>query len=98
VYQLRPARYEYVPTAKAREFIVVLAALATWGTRWLSPHGAAVALVDRDTGEPLEAAMRGRDSHRACATDNMKFVPGPNAGPETLARVQRLKARREKTS
>lgn len=97
-YQQRPLRYEYVPTLKAREFAVVLAALATWGTRWLSPAGAAVALVDRDTGEPLEATLRGCESHRACSTDNMEFVLGPNAGPETLARVQRLKARKEKIS
>lgn len=98
VYQHRPTRYEYVPTLKAREFALVLAALATWGTRWLSPQGAAVTMVDRNTGELVEATMRGRASHRACATDDLKFVPGPNAGPETLARVQRLKARRDKIS
>ena len=97
-YQLRPARYEYVPTDKAREFAIVLVALATWGTRWLSPNGAAVTLVDRHTGEPLEATVRGRDTNRVYASDNMKFVPGPNAGPETLARIQRLKARKGKTS
>lgn len=97
-YQERPVRFEYVPTAKAREFAVVLAALASWGSRWLAPQGAAVTLVDRNSGEVLETTMRGRDTHRTCSIDNMKFVPGPNAGPETFARVARLQSRKEKTA
>ncbi len=96
-YQQRPVRFEYVPTRKAREFTAVLATLAEWGTRWLSPEGAAVMLIDGNTGEPLETTVRGRDSRRLCSTDNMKFVPGPNAGPETLARAEKLMARQEKT-
>ncbi|HZS58937.1 MAG TPA: helix-turn-helix domain-containing protein [Gemmatimonadaceae bacterium] len=34
-YQERPTRYEYVPTAKARELRPVFAALFRWGTKWL---------------------------------------------------------------
>lgn len=95
LYQERPRRYEYEPTAKTREFALVIAALATWGTRWLSPGGATVKLVDRTSGESLEASMVGTESRRVCAADNIQFVPGPKAGPETLQRAARLKARRE---
>lgn len=97
-YQERPVRYEYVPTEKAREFAVVIAALASWGTRWLSPQGESVVLVDRTTNEPVQTAMVGRSTKRVCTTDNLKFLPGPNAGPEILMRAERLKSRKEKTS
>src|ERR1700712_1158553 len=46
-YQQRPVRYEYEPTPKAHDFALVIAALASWGTRWLSPKGATVSFVDR---------------------------------------------------
>lgn len=95
-YQQRPVRFEYVPTLKAREFSVVIAALATWGTRWLSPQGESVVLVDRKSNEQVEAAMIGSISHHVCTIDNLKFLPGPNAGPEILMRAARLKSRREK--
>lgn len=94
-YQQRPVRYEYEPTTKAREFTLVIAALATWGTRWLSSGGATVKLVDRNSGEVLEASMVGTESRRVCTPDNIQFLPGPKAGPETLQRAARLKARRE---
>lgn len=95
-YQQRPVRFEYVPTLKAREFAVVIAALATWGTRWLSAQGESVILVDRKSNEQVEAAMIGSTSHHVCTIDNLKFLPGPNAGPEILMRAARLKSRREK--
>lgn len=95
-YQERPARYEYVPTPKAREFTVVIAALASWGTRWLNTGHPTVSLVDRTSGETLEPSMVGQESRRACRVTDIQFKPGPNAGPETLQRAARLKARQEK--
>ncbi|MGV3707567.1 MAG: winged helix-turn-helix transcriptional regulator [Gemmatimonas sp.] len=95
-YQQRPVRYEYVPTPKAREFAVVLAALVAWGTRWLSPEGAHVTLVDVTSGETVTPVIRGRDTGRECELHNMKFAPGPQAGAEILGRVERLRLRRTK--
>lgn len=95
-YQDRPARYEYVPTSKAREFTVVIAALASWGTRWLTEGDPTVAVVDRTSGESLEPLMVGQESRRTCCVADIQFKPGPNAGPETLQRAARLKARQEK--
>jgi DNA-binding HxlR family transcriptional regulator len=35
-YQHEPVRYDYVLTEKGRDFFGVLAAMNTWGNRWLS--------------------------------------------------------------
>lgn len=35
-YEDRPVRYEYVLTAKGKDFFPVLAAIAQWGDRWLA--------------------------------------------------------------
>jgi DNA-binding HxlR family transcriptional regulator len=35
-YQERPVRYEYLLTAKGRELFPVLAAINSWGDRWLA--------------------------------------------------------------
>jgi DNA-binding HxlR family transcriptional regulator len=95
LYQQRPPRYEYVPTAKARSFALVIAALAAWSTEWLFEGDASVTLVNRKSGEPLEASMVGRETRRPCSLDDLQFKPGPKAGPETLKRAARLKARQE---
>jgi DNA-binding HxlR family transcriptional regulator len=94
-YQQRPPRYEYEPTSKAREFIVVIAALANWGTRWLSPKGATISLVDRSSGAPVEAALVERAHNRPCALDDLRMIAGPKAGHEILSRSARLQAREE---
>ena len=96
-YQQRPVRYEYVPTPKAREFATVIAALATWGARWLSPEGEAIVMIDRTSGEQVDAAMIGRSTKHVCSTDHLKFLPGPAAGTEILTRAQQLRTRTEKT-
>ena len=95
-YQQRPVRHEYVPTTKARDFTMVIAALAAWGTRWLNDGDPTVSLVDRKSGESLEPSMIGSGTRRSCAVNDIQFKPGPNAGPETLQRAARLRLRLEK--
>ena len=80
------------------DFALVIAALATWGTRWLSPKGATVSLVDKRSGEPWEPVVVGRESGRVFSRDDIKFIPGPKAGPEILKRAARLRARMEQAS
>ena len=53
-YQDRPARYEYVPTAKARDLWPLFVVLIRWGTKWLSPEGPTVQLIDRVSGQPVD--------------------------------------------
>lgn len=67
-YQERPVRHEYRLTAKGRDFLPVVVALAAWGSRWTMPDGAFrfvspdsgrtvdPVVVDRETGEPITAA------------------------------------------
>ena len=54
-YHDRPVRYEYVLTDKGRELFPVLAAMITWGDRWLAP----------DAGPPvvLRHETCGHDTH-----------------------------------
>ena len=39
LYQERPARYEYVPTQKARDLWPALHALMQWGDKYYAPNG-----------------------------------------------------------
>lgn len=56
-YQQRPTRYEYVPTAKARDLWPLFVVLIRWGTKWLSPNGPTVELIDRPTGRPVDYVL-----------------------------------------
>lgn len=59
-YQERPARYEYVPTAKARDLWPLFVVLIGWGTKWLQPKGPTVELIDRHTGRPVDYVITER--------------------------------------
>jgi DNA-binding HxlR family transcriptional regulator len=66
-YSERPPRYEYVLTEKGRDFWPVMAAMATWGDRWLDggegppvvfhhtscDHDTTATVVCSHCGEPL---------------------------------------------
>ncbi|MDY7105293.1 MAG: helix-turn-helix domain-containing protein [Actinomycetota bacterium] len=56
-YQDRPARHEYVPTAKGRDLQPVLLMLVRWGDRWGCLDEAPLRFVDRTTGEPVEPEL-----------------------------------------
>jgi DNA-binding HxlR family transcriptional regulator len=68
-YQSDPVRHDYVPTEKGSDFFGVLAAINTWGDRWLADEAGAPVIIhhglcDSDVsarvvcdgcGEPLRA-------------------------------------------
>ena len=68
-YQEKPDRYEYHLTDKGRDFYPVLAAMITWGDRWLSGedgppivlrhttcgHDMTAKVVCSECGEPIQA-------------------------------------------
>src|ERR1700759_5087993 len=56
-YSERPPRYEYVLTAKARDFFPVVAALLAWGNRHLAPKGEALLLANREDIRPLDPVV-----------------------------------------
>ena len=54
-YQSNPPRHEYVLTDKGSSFFDVLAAMWTWGDRWMfDGNGAGVELSDRETRVPIK--------------------------------------------
>ena len=70
-YQSRPDRFEYAPTEKGRELRLLLQAMVQIGDRWASTgadgppirfvdtrsgHGVRLALVDDETGAPIESS------------------------------------------
>ena len=57
-YQDNPPRYDYVLTDKGRDFFPVLAAITSWGDRWLAP----------DDGPPVVL------HHATCAHDTSAEV------------------------
>ena len=54
LYSERPARYEYVLTAKGQDFFPVLMALSTWGGRH-APQEDLAYLLGNASGEKLDA-------------------------------------------
>lgn len=57
-YQIEPVRHEYVLTQSGREFFAVMAAMKTWGDRWMH-HGKElpVTLNHDRCGHELEAKV-----------------------------------------
>ena len=84
-YSEHPPRYEYLPTARTRDFAPVLIALLAWGNKHFAPEGASVLLVDARTGEAVDPILVDRVTGRPIAQPEYKFAPGP-AAPERTRR------------
>jgi DNA-binding HxlR family transcriptional regulator len=56
-YCERPRRYEYRLTQKGRALFPVLVTMMEWGNRWARPSGAAVRLVDAETGDAVRPVL-----------------------------------------
>jgi DNA-binding HxlR family transcriptional regulator len=85
-YNEHPPRYEYVLTARGRDFRPVLIALLTWGNRHFAPEGATVELVDVQTGKPAEPILVDRVTGRPITETDHRHAPGPAADARIRAR------------
>jgi len=85
LYNERPPRYEYVPTAKGRDFRPVLIALLAWGNRHLAPEGKAVVLTEARTGKAADPILVDRVSGKPLTERDFVF----RAGPAANARIRR---------
>ena len=74
-YQQRPPRYEYVPTAKARDLWPLFVVLIRWGTKWLSPEGPTVQLIDRVSGQPVDYVIVERSTGEPLRPKNLAVRP-----------------------
>src|SRR5205807_10023129 len=63
-YSERPPRYEYVPTARGRDFHPVLVSLLAFGNKHFAPEGASVLLVNARSGAPVDPILVDRDTGR----------------------------------
>jgi DNA-binding HxlR family transcriptional regulator len=85
-YIEHPPRYEYVLTARGRDFRSVLIAILAWGNRHFAPEGASVQLVDVRTGEPAEPILVDRVTGRPITEADHRHAPGPAANAQVRAR------------
>jgi len=85
-YSDHPPRYEYLPTARARDFAPVLVALLAWGNRHFAPEGASVLLVNSKSGEAVDPILVDRATGRPIRKPEYEFAPGPAAPERTRQR------------
>jgi DNA-binding HxlR family transcriptional regulator len=85
-YSQRPPRYEYVPTARGRDFRPILVALLAWGNKHFAPEGASVLLVDTKTGAAADPIFVDRATGRPVEEPDYAFAPGPAAGERVRRR------------
>jgi DNA-binding HxlR family transcriptional regulator len=88
-YNIRPPRYEYVPTALGRDFRPVLIALLAFGNRHFAPEGASVTIVDAQTGVEADPVIVDRATGRPIREPEFAWVPGPAASERTRQRYAR---------
>src|SRR5262249_52081247 len=86
-YSARPPRYEYVLTARGRDFEPVLMALLAWGNRHFAPEGASVLVVNAETGVPAEPVLVDRASGRPLEAPAYVLAAGPVAGERVRRRL-----------
>ncbi len=91
-YQDKPARHEYVLTEKGRDFFPVLAAMVTWGDKWLtSEDGKPVDLV-HSCGSAAHARTVCSECGEPFTADSVRARMGPGF-PAELAGKPEVQAR-----
>jgi DNA-binding HxlR family transcriptional regulator len=78
-YSVRPPRYEYVPTERARDFRPVLWMLIAWGNKHFAPEGPSLLIVDAKTGEHADPIVVDRATGRPLMSPDFALAPGPAA-------------------
>ncbi|WP_395665288.1 winged helix-turn-helix transcriptional regulator [Methylocella sp.] len=95
LYQERPKRHEYVLTPRGRDFFPVLLALLDYGNRHFAPEGAAVAIVDEETGRAVDPVLIDRATGAPLAAMQLKLAPGPAASEACCARYEAYERQKE---
>lgn len=89
-YCERPPRFEYVMTARGRDFRPVLLTLMAWGSKHFSPEGTALLLVDRSTGAVVEPVLVDGASGKLISEHEHVCVAGPAASEGMKRRLARM--------
>lgn len=92
-YQTSPVRQEYVPTDKGRDFFGVLAALNSWGDRWLSDEdGVPVITHHNSCDEDAHAEVVCSSCGEPFRSEDTTVRPGPGY-PARLLDVPQVRTR-----
>ncbi|MEH6492746.1 winged helix-turn-helix transcriptional regulator [Halopseudomonas sp.] len=89
-YSQRPLRYEYIPTDKVKDFLVVLMAFVSWGNKHLAPEGESVQMVDRDSGQRLQLSFTTTPEVQSLPLDRCTVRPGPAASAAMRDRLHNI--------
>jgi DNA-binding HxlR family transcriptional regulator len=77
-YQDNPPRYEYLLTEKGRDFFPVLAAMLSWGDKWLDDGGGApVALQHHEPGHTILSRVVCAECGNPVEHADIRFCVGP---------------------
>ena len=80
-YQDRPPRFEYRPTAKGSELLVVILGLMHWGDRHLAGEAGPPRIVEhRDCGGAVAEQLTCTGCGQPLAPDEVVTRPGPGLG------------------
>jgi DNA-binding HxlR family transcriptional regulator len=94
-YSAHPPRYEYLPTARGRDFRPVLLTLLAWGNRQFAPEGASVVLLDAATGAVADPILVDGITGREITETGHVLAAGPAAPERTRRRYARARAAKE---
>ncbi len=89
LYCEKPPRYDYILTARGRDFRPILLSLQAWGNRHFAPEGASVMLVDRSTGLPADPILVDRVTGKPITDATHANAAGPAAGPRVVRRLSK---------
>ncbi|MCA0451389.1 MAG: helix-turn-helix transcriptional regulator [Proteobacteria bacterium] len=87
-YSLHPPRYEYVLTARGRDFRPVLTTLMAWGNKHFAPEGKSVRLIHVPTGREADPILVDRVSGLPIAAPEFRMAAGPAANERTRRRYE----------
>jgi DNA-binding HxlR family transcriptional regulator len=92
-YQDRPPRFDYLLTARGRDFHAVLLALLAWGNKHFAPEGPSVQIARADTGAAVEPVVVDRATGQLLAGPDYVVTPGPGADEGVRRRLAARGAR-----
>ena len=95
-YQIRPERYDYVPTDKGRDIALVMQAMVQVGDKWRrnDQQGAPLKFVDASSGEQLRLALMGGEAITSVSRPSIEIEEGPGADDLMKWRLSRGKSER----
>jgi DNA-binding HxlR family transcriptional regulator len=93
----RPARYEYVLTARGVDFRPVLLSLMAWGNRHFAPEGISTFLADETTGHAVEPVLIDANTGVSITRERHVAQAGPAASERMRARIESSRRRAQST-